>query len=347
MTRFNQTDESTHAPGPHKYWNESFYMNFFDREGDWGGASRIGFLPNQGFADGFLILFLPDGATGFVRTWESSAGRRKRIGVEGIEHECVSPFERWRAKYRGPFFYFEDPAVMGDFAQTMLRDLPRKEIELEIEFSALHEVFDFHGSMNRKLVPPAELAAKLRPDYFFNHLGPGLRKVPLLKVMASAQHYEHAGEIKGVIKVDGEEHAFAGFGQRDHSWGVRDMRVPSNWRWFSGQFEDELCFNATTVDVMGFRASGGYVFHEGVAEPLKDWSLEAKLDESKRWARSVSLELLSRSGKRFQITGEAQANVPVVINTGGYVGMVNEARALFSWDGKTGHGISEFMGQCY
>jgi len=347
MAKFEQADEGVHAPGPHKYWNESFYMNFFDRAGDWGGASRIGFSPNQGFAAGQEQDHEPVGATGFIRAWEGVGAKRERIGVEGIEHECVAPFERWRVSYRGPFFYFDDPPVMGEFQQTMLRDLPRKEIELEIEFSALHPVFDFHDSMRKKLVPAAEIFAKLRPGYFFNHLGPALRKIQLLKVMSGAQHYEHAGAIKGVVKLDGEERVFEGFGQRDHSWGVRDMRVPANWRWFSGQFTDELCFNAITLDVMGFRASGGYVFHDGVAEALRDWSLDARMADSQSWANSVSLKLLTKSGKRFAVTGDARANVPVVVHTGGYVTRVDEARALFAWDGKTGHGISEFMGQCY
>lgn len=347
MTKFSNADEKTHPAGKHKYWNESFYMNFFDMGGEWGGASRIGFSPNQKFAEGFVMIFMPGGATGFIRSWEGCSDHLHCSGAGAVRHQCVEPFKKWRLSYQGPIYYFDDPASMGDFARSVLLDLPSKQIELEVEFEALHEVFDFHDSMQRELISGRELLAKLAPGYFFNHLGPALRKVALLKVMSGASHYEHAGRIKTRIAVNGEDHEFEGFGQRDHSWGVRDMRVPSNWRWFSGQFKDELCFNAIKVEVLGFRASGGYVYHEGKAEALKHWSLDSRLDDTGRRALSVSLHLVSVSGKRFDIEGEAMANIPVTVNTEGYVSVVNEARARFAWRGLAGHGISEFMGQMY
>jgi hypothetical protein len=201
--------------------------------------------------------------------------------------------------------------------------------------------------MKRGLLPPKELTSKFNPAYFMNHLGPAIRKMRLLRVMSGAQHYEHAGRVSGTISIDGTACKLSGYGQRDHSWGVRDMRVPGNWRWFSCQFEDTLCFNATEVKLLAFRVSGGYIYHEGRSEPLKDWSLEAHMDDSGLWARTFSLSLTASSGKRFQIEGSAMANIPVIVNTGGYVAVVNEARARFSWNGRTGYGISEFMGQLY
>jgi hypothetical protein len=345
MLDFKSSDEKTHQASPHKHWNESFYVNFFDPAGNWGGASRIGFSPNQGFADGFICLYFPNGATGFIRTWESSSDHLNRNSAGPIEHVCVKPFEKWQLRYAGPIYYFEDPPSMGDFAQTMLTDLPKRELELNLQFEAVHEVFDFHASMKRELISIGDLFNKLRPNYFIDHLGPAIRKVKLLKIMSGAQHYEHAGRIEGTISVDGEIYTFNGFGQRDHSWGVRDMRVPANWRWFSGQFKDELCFNAIKVELLALRASGGYVYHQGKAEALKGWSFKADLDNSGLCAKSVSISLSTISGKQFDIIGEILENIPVRVNTGGYVSVVNESRTRFSWNGNTGYGISEFMEQ--
>ena len=345
MNKFGISDEKTHQQGPHKYWNESFYMNFFDVDSGWGGASRISFFPNQKFSDGFICLFLPDNTTGFIRVWEDCEIHLDQSSSGLISHECLDPFKSWRVTYKGPIFHFEEPAIMGDFARTMLTDLPKKEIELEIEFEAVHDIFDFHDSMKKEMLPVSSLLNKLKPGYFLNHLGPAVRKVKMLKTMSGAQHYEHAGNIKGKIVLDGIEHNLKGFGQRDHSWGVRDMLVLANWRWFSGQFGDELCFNAIKVEVLGFRASGGYVFHDGKPKALKDWKLRSNLDESGLWAKDVSLELVDSSGNKFNIEGCATANIPVVVNNEGYACVVNEARANFSWEGKTGYGISEFMEQ--
>jgi hypothetical protein len=201
--------------------------------------------------------------------------------------------------------------------------------------------------MKRGLLPFGELAAKLRPSYLASHLGPAIRKIRLLPVMSGAQHYEHAGRVEGTIRVDGETHSLCGFGQRDHSWGVRDMRVPDKWRWFSCQFGDKFCFNATEVKLLALRASGGHVYHEGRSEPLEDWTLEADMDDEGRWAKRLTLNLTTHSGKRFRVEGTATANIPVIVNTGGYAAMVNESRARYEWEGMTAHGISEFMGQLY
>ncbi len=345
MTTFAPSDERTHPAGPHRYWNESFYLNFFDTEGNWGGASRIGFSPNQGFADGFVCLYFPNGAAGFVRTWESCDDHSGRSAAGPIEHDCVEPFKEWRVRYKGPIYYFENPTQISDFARTVLTDLPRRDIELDLRFRPVHDVFDFHVSMKRELLPVGELLAKLNPRYSLSHLGAGMRKIKLIRTMSGAQHYEHAGRIEGSVSVDGEMSAFEGFGQRDRSWGVRDKRVPTNWRWFSGQFGDRLCFNAIKVEVLGFRASGGYVYNEGRIEALKDWSYRAQPGGAGRWPAELTLSLLSDSGKRFEISGTTLQNLPVLETTDGRVTVVNEARTRFQWADDVGYGISEFMEQ--
>lgn len=345
MANFAPSDERAHPAGPHEHWNESFYLNFFDTEGNWGGASRIGFSPNRGYADGFVCLYFPNGATGFVRTWESCSDHQGRSAAGPIEHECIEPFQKWRLRYKGPIYYFEDPTQMGDFAQAVLTDLPRRDIELDLCFRPMHDVFDFHDSMKRELLPMRDLLARLHPRYSLNRPVAAMRKIRLIRSMSGAQHYEHAGRIEGTISVDGEVRAFEGFGQRDRSWGVRDKRVPANWRWFSGQFGDRLCFNAIKVEVLGLRASGGYVHHEGKVEALQDWALQAGLDASGRPSPQIALSLRSESGKRFEISGTTLQNIPVLETTDGCVTVVNEARTRFSWNGDVGWGISEFMEQ--
>ncbi len=342
---FHPREEQTHAPSDLAHWNESYYMNFFDVGGKWGGASRISFSPNQAFADGFICLYLPDGSTGFIRVWESCDNHQGRNAAGPIVHICHEPYQQWGLQYQGPIYCFEDPERMGDFGQTVLTDLPTRDLTLDLRFDTIHEPFDFHASMKRGFLSPSELLAKLRPEYLFGHMGPAFRKVALMKTMSGAQHYEQAGRISGTITLDGESHALQGFGQRDHSWGVRDMRVPSNWRWFSGQFADELCFNAIRVELLGMRVSGGYVYHEGKADPLEHWSYEAEMDDAGRWARTVALTLRARGGATFDITGTALQNIPVFVNTGGHVCVVNEAHAEFRWAEKVGRGISEFMQQ--
>jgi hypothetical protein len=345
LADFKASDEGTHPAGSREHWNESFYLNFFDPQRGWGAVSRIGFSPNRGFADGFVCLYLPDGSTRFIPVWEPCSDHRGRSSAGAVEHVCLEPFRRWRVGYRGPIYQFLEPASMGDSAPAGLAELPGSELELELEFQAIHGAFDFHDSMRRDWLPAADLLAKLKPGYLFEHLGPGLRKLALLRTMSGAQHYEHAGRIEGSIRLDGELTRVAGIGQRDHSWGVRDMRVPANWRWFSGQLGEELCFNAISVEVLGLRASGGYLYHRGKAEALRSWSHRAELEAPRRGPKRVSLELVGYSGRRFELEGTALANIPVIVHTGSSRSVVNEAHTLFTWGEKSGHGVSEFMEQ--
>ena len=42
------SDEQRHGPGPEPLWNESYYLDFVDGEGDLAGYVRIGLYPNLG-----------------------------------------------------------------------------------------------------------------------------------------------------------------------------------------------------------------------------------------------------------------------------------------------------------
>jgi len=58
--------------------------------------------------------------------------------------------------------------------------------------------------------------------------------------------YEVPSRVHGQILVGQEEIDFDGWGQRDHSWGVRDWWT-LGWSWTAGRFEDGSRFHATHV----------------------------------------------------------------------------------------------------
>ncbi|MCB0221452.1 MAG: hypothetical protein KDH09_17275 [Chrysiogenetes bacterium] len=347
---FPISDEQPHQPGSHEFWNESFYFNFFDNDAGWAGATRIGFSPNRGNADGFICLYFPDGGGGFVRSWRPLSGRSEDVEVAPFRYEMIEPFKTWRVSYEGPVFYFEDTAMMSDFFRTHLSALPTRQMKLDLTFTSRHEAYDFHASGKRKLLPGAKILGKLRPDYLIPHWNGGVHAARSIRAMSGASHYEQACHFEGTIAIDDKEEKISGTGQRDHSWGVRDMRVPTNWRWFSCQFGDELAFNATRVEVLGLEAVGGYAYYQGRAQGLKSWDLEVlRPSADGRWAQEAKLQLQLESGERFTFAIEALTNLPVAIATEGVCTVVNEARARFRWEetGRESYGISEFMEQLY
>src|SRR6478735_9403550 len=124
MAHFLDADESTHRPGPDRFWTESFYFNFFDPLSGLAGATRIGFFPNRDHREGFLLLHLPDDTCGFVRLHapsdpneHGSAGQS--VEASSLRFECIAPMRTWRVRYSGSIFVSRDPTVFGDPARLL------------------------------------------------------------------------------------------------------------------------------------------------------------------------------------------------------------------------------------
>lgn len=62
--------------------------------------------------------------------------------------------------------------------------------------------------------------------------------------------YEVPCRVHGEVLVGSERLEIDGFGQRDHSWGVRDWWSMS-WSWMAGWLDDGTRFHGTAVDIGG------------------------------------------------------------------------------------------------
>src|SRR5207342_2815433 len=59
-------DELFHPVGEHPAWSESYYFNFVDPETGVGAFTRMGFRPNDGWADALHAVYLPGGRVAFT-----------------------------------------------------------------------------------------------------------------------------------------------------------------------------------------------------------------------------------------------------------------------------------------
>jgi hypothetical protein len=343
----DERDELSHPPESDPLWNESYYFNFFDAAGAWGGVTRIGQSPNRGFADGLLCLYLPDGTVGVLRTHDREHAHGDKVRAGALVYECLAPLQRWRLRYRGTLFHFASPADLSHWERITLVDLPRRQLQLDLEVECAHSPFDFHGTMKRRLLPVGRLLRKAAPGYLWRRLPTLTLKMRQAAKMARAHHYEQACRVTGEIRLDDELVSFGGGGQRDHSWGVRDWKVPTRWRWFVCRFGDELTFNAVRVEMLAFEARAGYVFRDGACVPLRDWHLENTYDETGRGGRDLRLRLEPATGAPVEIEGRVLVNIPLSTADRGFLTLVNEGRARFTWQGRTGHGVAEFLEQVF
>jgi hypothetical protein len=337
-------DEQWHQPTKHPHWNESFYFNLFDTETGWACATRVGVTPNADEQDGFICLYLPDQTTGFIRTSQSLDEDRSRIASGGIEVRCVEPLRSWHVQYDGPIHHFAEPATNEGLRRTLDPSAPTKHLQLDLELRSLHAPFDY-DKRTIGMRPLGELFRGATSGNPLRTAHKALRALVALPAMIGAHHYEQSVTVRGTITLDGHPCSVRGLGQRDHSWGVRDMRAPANWRWLSCQFGETLCFNATQVDVLGMRVQGGFVLHDGLTEALESWRYEATHSVSSFWPDTLGVVLTTKSGSQFAIEAKVVTPLPVIARTEDDDVLVTAARAKYHWGGQTADGMVEFMEQ--
>jgi hypothetical protein len=348
LQKVEPADERPHPPAMTDLsWNESFYMNFFDTTGQWGGTTRLGISPNRGVTDGIVCLYFPNGAVGVILLLDKSAQREQAIHSLGLSQEVLEPLKRWRVRYQGDIYYFDNPSDVAIFTKVGLFDLPRKHVEFELEFQGIHEPHHHPTYKNIKTPFVNHLRSLKTPIQTLNRLAAFPKQLEQAKKTTANHHYEQAGLIRGTIKINGEESHFEGSGQRDHSWGIREWWIPTAWRWFTCQFGTELAFNAFSLDILGSHFINGYIWNQNKFVEVKEFVLTNTFDKDNLGGKQIELSLKTAEGKQFNITGEVKTNIPISLVGENALSTYTIGQALFQWNNLTGYGVSEFLDRVY
>lgn len=165
---------------------------------------------------------------------------------------------------------------------------------------------------------------------------------PLPKAVARG-HYEQSCRVTGDLVVSGHKIAFDGFGQRDHSWGLRHWAGLHQWHWVTGFLTDGRAFNLFEVHthddittVNGFvHGPDGDEYITAVERVL------VRADDG--GAATFEMTLVTASGATMSVTGErAGASVPVR-PAEDQPAVVHETPVRLSMDGTSGYGIYEHL----
>lgn len=163
-----------------------------------------------------------------------------------------------------------------------------------------------------------------------------------LPEQVASGHYEQHCRVSGWVEGQGRRHQVEGFGQRDHSWGERNWAGVKSWRWLQAIFDEGLAFNAFQVESLeGKKTASGYLHRDGKSRPLAMAEIETEYDRGGSGQRTVRLHLEDSDGRRFQVTGQRFALLPLTVEGA----RVNEG--LFRWqlEGRTGYGVYEHLFQ--
>jgi hypothetical protein len=233
MDRPAPTDEGRHPPDSSALWNESWYFDFHDHDATFGGYLRVGLYPNLG-------------VTWF---WACVAGADRQL-VSVCDHEAPMP--------RGDGLELRASGLWTDV--SCLEPLERYSVQLEAFGVGLDDPTEMYGRMRGDRVPLGfDLEWEIDGRVFGYPEGINRYEVPCV--------------VHGEVLVGHEKIEFDGYGQRDHSWGVRDWWT-FPWCWFSARLANGERVHA--VD-LGGGLSVGYRMRDGRLLPSAPIATSAEL----------------------------------------------------------------------
>jgi hypothetical protein len=291
-------------------WSESYYFNAWDPVVDAGFFTRIGIRPREGTMDVGLSVWLPGGALAMVR------GVRPQhemidtdLAVGGVRYERVAPMRTWRITCDA------DGYVAGAARPTRLA--------MDVRFEALTPAIGTDGQGK----PGAGISAETART-----VGKG--------------HLEQAGRWHGWIDVDGVRHTLADArGNRDKSWGPRRWGGPRMWRWFSINVGDDVHFGGIRIGTEAGDLHRGWVWRDGAAASVRRWDVRTALAADGVTHTRTHLVVTDSQARRHELSGELLRVAPVAHQLGDRRTLLNEGLARWTYDGRTGYGIAEYLHQ--
>jgi hypothetical protein len=297
-------------------WSESYYFNAYDPVSDSGFFTRIGVRPNEGTMDAGMSVWLPSGElahVGGVR--ECHEMTDSDLEVAGVRYERIKPMRAWRLTATG-----EADARALDAIDAAPR---RVSIVIDATFDAL--------------IPPVGVDGQGRS-------GDGVSAATRQSV--GKGHLEQAGRWTGSITVDGVRHELGDArGNRDKSWGPRRWGGPRMWRWFSVNVGDDVHFGGIRIGTDLGDLHRGWVWRDGKHASIAEWDVSTKLEADGLTHRVTEVRATDKRGRVHELHGDLLRVAPVGHQRDGRKTVVNEGLARWTYEGRTGYGIAEYLHQ--
>jgi hypothetical protein len=230
-------DELPHPAGTELLWSESWYLDAVSDDGSIGVYSRIGNTANRDGAEYMMAIVRP-----------------------GLPPIIVNN------------------ATISNLSLSMASQTVRTD-EFSVVQNIRRPMVEVHSTFAGTARQYADEAAVFRGD-----VGAPLDVTFDLTWRTSAvpyqwritSRYEVPCAVEGSIVIDGDEIAFSGVGQRDHSWGERDWWA-QEWMWCAFHLEDGTHMHAAMIG--GRDLALGYVQQGGVLTELTTGTCHVKRDD--------------------------------------------------------------------
>ena len=268
------------------------------------GFMNIDLKPNMSVKEMSCYFMMPDGSV--VGLSDSIPFDRPTLEAKGLRFEMFEPEKRWMIGF------------VGGMERTTERKMKKSHVELELEFTALSEVFDYGSRVS----------------------GQGER-VP---GRADSENLTQVGRLKGRLYTGLDEFKIDALGDRNHSWGVTDWTIPKSWTRLSCQFSESHALNLTRLVMDEGTTDAGFVFLDGRNIPVGMVELNVNMDFDRN-PKSFDMTLHDDEGNAHKVFGSTMKRVGVHFKSHDGRSMVtmNETLTRYTIAGKNGYGIAGFL----
>jgi hypothetical protein len=117
------------------------------------------------------------------------------------------------------------------------------------------------------------------------------------------------------------------------------------WRWFSINIDDDTNFGGIVIGTAAGALHRGWVWKDGRASSIVDWDVTTELEPDGVTHRSTHVVATDRGGNQHVLDAEILRVEPGAKAIKPGTTIVNEGLARWSYEGRVGTGISEYLHQ--
>ena len=299
-------DEYSHDWGKFPpFHNESWYFNFIDRPNNVFLVTRLSYHMDKKKSL-VLVLLIIDGK---ARVYFKEIPLEKMPANWEIDNKvkyyCVKPMKQWKIKFKN------------------------SQVDLDVNLEGRFPIFNSAVG--------TDPLAFLKEDNYTE-----------TEQVFAQMHYEQPMIATGtlILKKRGEvieTRTIKGFGHRDHSWGIRDWGGIDSWNWVVAQFEDET-INFYKAEALGEVKQDGIIYSKD-ADNIRITNIEVstKTKEDEKTPVSSTFIITDENGKKRTIESKTIFSQYLPLPSEKGLTEIYEQVAIFTYNGKEGDGISEYL----
>lgn len=155
----------------------------------------------------------------------------------------------------------------------------------------------------------------------------------------ATNRFEQTGRVEGTLRLAGKEFPLKGFGQRDHSWGVRDWYLVQHYKWFAIQAGEKSALQLLYTIVRGEISYKGYVFDGAEMVPIVHADITTSYGADAITQQHIAASILDERGRTTELAGRTYALATLPMDRS----LLFEGAGRFAINGEPGAGIAEYL----